>query len=157
MVVLLKKIHVPDRYIPKYISKKEQQRQKQNLIKSRKAYKNKKYINRPTLKTYKNKSSKHLKRLYEIYGLDNLKPTKQMSIKTGCKQTALKKIVQKGEGAYYSSGSRPNQTPQSWGYARLGSAITGDKASVVDYKILQNGCKPSSKALKLATRKKNQK
>jgi len=156
MVLLLKKIHVPDRYIPKYLSKTEQRRQKQNLIQSRKLYKNKKYINRHHLKTYKHRSSKHIKRVYEMYGLDSLKPTLQMAKKTGCSQSTLKKIVRKGEGAYYSSGSRPNQTPQSWGYARLGSAITGDKASVVDYSILKNGCKPSSKALKLATRKKNQ-
>ena len=37
-------------------------------------------------------------------------------------------IIKKGQGAYYSSGSRPNQTPHSWGYARLGSSISGGKA-----------------------------
>jgi hypothetical protein len=58
--------------------------------------------------------------------------------------------VKKGEGAYYSSGSRPNQTPQSWAYARLASAITGGKASLVDYSILEKGCDPRKKALKLA-------
>jgi len=62
----------------------------------------------------------------------------------------LSEIVRKGEGAYYSSGSRPNQTPQSWAYARLASAITGGKAAKVDYHILEKGCKPDSKALKLA-------
>ena len=45
-------------------------------------------------------------------------------------------IVKKGQGAYYSSGSRPNQTGHSWGRARLASSITGGKASAVDYKIL---------------------
>jgi len=40
----------------------------------------------------------------------------------------LQKIVNKGMGAYYSSGSRPNQTPASWGIARLASAITGGPA-----------------------------
>ena len=54
--------------------------------------------------------------------------------KTGCSIEALKKIVNKGEGAYYSSGSRPNQTSHSWGYARLASAITGGKAAAVDSK-----------------------
>ena len=63
---------------------------------------------------------------------------------------ALKKIVNKGEGAYYSSGSRPNQTPQSWGYARLASALTAGNASRVDYDILEKGCGKNSRALKMA-------
>jgi hypothetical protein len=62
----------------------------------------------------------------------------------------LEKILSKGRGAYFSSGSRPNQSAESWGLARLASAITGGNASTVDYKILVEGCKPSSKALKLA-------
>jgi hypothetical protein len=63
---------------------------------------------------------------------------------------SLRKIVNKGQGAYYSSGSRPNQTSHSWGLARLASSISGGKASAVDYKILEQGCTKSSKALKLA-------
>ena len=35
---------------------------------------------------------------------------KELSKKTGCSIKTLKKIVKKGMGAYYSSGSRPNQT-----------------------------------------------
>ena len=34
--------------------------------------------------------------------------------------------------------------------ARLASTISGGKASAVDFHILENTCKPSSKALKLA-------
>jgi hypothetical protein len=64
-------------------------------------------------------------------------PNKELAAKTGCSVSALKAIVRKGEGAYYSSGSRPNQTPQSWGIARLASAITGGKASKVDFHILK--------------------
>ena len=58
--------------------------------------------------------------------------------------------MRKGEGAYYSSGSRPNQTSQSWGLARLASSITSGKAAAVDYSILEKGCKKNSKALRLA-------
>ena len=54
----------------------------------------------------------------------------------GCSKKGLNEIINKGRGAYYSSGSRPNQTPDSWGYARLGSALTGSKAAIYDYKIL---------------------
>ena len=41
--------------------------------------------------------------------------------------------MKKGQGAYYSSGSRPNQSAHSWGYARLASAITGGKSAAVDF------------------------
>jgi len=36
------------------------------------------------------------------------------------------------------------------GIARLASSITSGKAAAVDYSILENGCKPGSKALKMA-------
>jgi hypothetical protein len=44
-------------------------------------------------------------------------------------------ILAKGKGAYYSSGSRPNQTPSSWAYARLASVIMNGKARNVDKDI----------------------
>ena len=50
-------------------------------------------------------------------------------------RTGQKKIIDKGMGAYYSSGSRPNQTPHSWGYGRLGSVILGGPARKVDKNI----------------------
>jgi len=62
----------------------------------------------------------------------------------------MQKIVNKGEGAYFSSGSRPNQTAQSWGFARLASALTAGKSAAVDYTILEQGCRPGAPALVLA-------
>ena len=44
----------------------------------------------------------------------------------------------------------PNQTADSWAYARVASSITGGKSSKVDYHILKDGCSSNSKALKLA-------
>ena len=79
-----------------------------------------------------------------------MRPSKLLSRKTGCSVNALEKIVKKGQGAYYSSGSRPNQTAHSWGYARLASAITGGKSAAVDYYILKDGCNKTSKALRYA-------
>ena len=64
----------------------------------------------------------------------------------------LKKIVKKGEGAYFSSGSRPNQTPQSWGLGRLASSLTGGKAASVDYNLLKNFCNHKKKAFILANK-----
>ena len=71
---------------------------------------------------------------------------------SGCTKKCLRKIIKKGMGAYYSSGSRPNQSGSSWGIARLASSITGGKAAAVDYKILEEGCRNDSRALKLAKR-----
>ena len=34
-----------------------------------------------------------------------------------------KEILDKGKGAFFSSGSRPGQTPQSWAFGRLASVI----------------------------------
>ena len=64
----------------------------------------------------------------------------------------LKQIVKKGEGAYYSSGSRPNQTPQSWGLARLASSLTSGKSAAVDYNIIKKGCNHKKKAFILANK-----
>jgi len=62
--------------------------------------------------------------------------------------------VSKGEGAYFSSGSRPNQTAQSWGIARLASSITGGKSAAVDYNIIEKGCNHKKRAFILANRAK---
>lgn len=37
----------------------------------------------------------------------------------------LRQVVKRGQGAYYSSGSRPGQTPTSWGLARARSFASG--------------------------------
>ena len=50
-------------------------------------------------------------------------------------RTGQKKIMDKGFGAYFSSGSRPNQTPMSWALARLASVIVGGPARKVDKSI----------------------
>ena len=89
-----------------------------------------------------------------MYHVEKIGATDELAKATGCSKSALAKIINKGAGAYYSSGSRPNQTAQSWGVARLASSITAGKAAAVDYNILEEGCKPKSKALTLAKRAK---
>jgi len=143
-------LNVPQRYIPKGLSEKDTKKQKKYLRKSRKMYKKGKYYERPKVKTFKSRKSNHLKRAEKLYNVKKIAPTKELARKTKCKRSALEKIVNKGRGAYFSSGSRPNQTGESWGLARLASAISGGNASISDYHVLKEGCKPSSKALKLA-------
>jgi hypothetical protein len=88
-----------------------------------------------------------------MYKVDTIRPSLNLAKRTGCSQKALRKIVNKGRGAYYSSGSRPNQTAESWGIARLASAVTGGPASKIDYDILKDGCSKTSIALKKAIKK----
>jgi hypothetical protein len=143
---------IPKKYLPKNISNKDKKILKNELKRSRKLYKLKKYYSRKPIKSYKNKHSKHLDNLLKIYRLNNVNINNNLSKKTGCSINSLKQIERKGMGAYYSSGSRPNQTAKSWGLARLASSVTGGKSSLIDYTILLKGCNKNSKALKLATK-----
>ena len=142
------------RYIPYKLTRKDKKKQSEMLKKSRRLYKKNIYYTRKPLKSYKSKTSNHILEARKIYGVEKIGATKELSKKTGCSIKALAKIINKGEGAYFSSGSRPNQTAQSWGIARLASSITSGKAAAVDYNILENGCKKNSKALKLAKKAK---
>lgn len=143
-------LKVPLRYIPSKLTKKDKLKQRNLLVKSRKLYKKGKYFTRSKLSSFKSKPSKHIIKARKIYGINNITPNSALSKKTGCSINALKQIVKKGEGAYYSSGSRPNQTAHSWGYARLASAITSGKSAAVDFNIIDKGCKHNSKAYKMA-------
>ena len=49
-----------------------------------------------------------------MYNVDKIDATDELAKATGCSKKALEKIINKGAGAYYSSGSRPNQSDQSW-------------------------------------------
>ena len=143
---------VPQHYVPKHLTRKEKKQQKKELAKSRRAYKKGKYHTRKKVKGYKSKRSKHENRVRKMY---KFKKNEQITIrklskKTHCSEKSLKGIVKKGQGAYYSSGSRPNQTAHSWGYARLYSAITGGPAAKYDKHLLDEGCSKKSKALRLA-------
>jgi len=141
---------VPIRYVPRNLTRKDKTKQMKYLNKSRKYYKKGKYFIRPKIKSFKSRRSNHMARLQQLYKVKNATPNKELAEKTKCSIDTLKKIINKGEGAYLSSGSRPNQTPHSWGYARLASALTGGNAAIIDYHLLENGCDANSKSLKLA-------
>jgi hypothetical protein len=145
-------IKFPIRYLPKKLTKKDKNKQFKMLIKSKKLYKKHQYYTRNKISSYKNKKSNHISNARKIYNIQNISPNKELAEKTGCKISALNQIVKKGEGAYYSSGSRPNQTPQSWGLARLASSLTSGKAAAVDYDIIKNGCDHKKKAFILANK-----
>lgn len=144
-------MQIPLRYLPSGLTRKDKAKQIRALSKSRRMYKLGKYYSRNPLKSFQSQKSKHIILANKMYGVERILPNKELAEKTGCSVNALKQIVKKGEGAYYSSGSRPNQTARSWGLARLASSITGGKASAVDYNILERGCNHrTSKAFRLA-------
>jgi len=147
---------VPIRYLPKRLSRKDKKRQSFMLKKSRRLYKKGVYYTRKPVSTFKSKVSPHIIKARKVYGVETIGATDELAKKTGCSKRALSEIIRKGEGAYFSSGSRPNQTGQSWGVARLASSITAGKAAAVDYSILENGCKSNSKALALAKKSKRE-
>jgi DNA-binding Xre family transcriptional regulator len=146
----MKKQSINVRYLPKNLTMKDKKRQSKMLMKSRRLYKKGKYYTRKRLPSFKSKKSPHIIKASKIYNVEKIGATNELAKATGCSKKSLAKIINKGEGAYYSSGSRPNQTAQSWGVARLASSITSGKAAAVDYTILEKGCKPKSKALTLA-------
>jgi hypothetical protein len=141
---------IPLRYLPFSLSTKDSLKQAQMLKKSRSQYKKGKYFTRKPVTTFKSRPSSHIKNAQKIYGVEKMVPSNELAKATGCSLDALQQIVKKGEGAYFSSGSRPNQTAQSWGYARLASALTAGKAAAVDFDILEKGCGKRSKAFTMA-------
>ena len=147
-------MRIPVRYLPKKLTRKDKSKQVRMLMRSRRLYKSNKYYTRKEVPSYKSKTSSHIVDARRIYNIKNVEPNKELAMKTGCTIGALRKIVSKGEGAYYSSGSRPNQTPQSWGIARLASSLTAGKSAAVDYDIIKKGCNHKKRAFILANRAK---
>jgi len=141
---------IPIKYLPNDLTRKDKKKQLSMLLRSRRMYKKGDYYTRKKVASYKNKPSNHVLTAKNLYKVDSIQPTQKLARKTGCSLSALRKIVNKGEGAYFSSGSRPNQTGQSWGIARLASSITGGKSAAVDFNILQEGCDPKKRAFRLA-------
>jgi hypothetical protein len=138
------------RYLPSTLTKRDKTRQRNMILKSRRMYRQGKYYTRKRVKSFSSKPSKHVSRAKDMYHVDEIDASRELARATGCSVKGLREIIRKGEGAYYSSGSRPNQTPQSWGKARLASAITGGNASRVDYSIINKECSHSRQAFRLA-------
>lgn len=142
---------IPKKYIPPNLSKKNKKILYNEIMKSRDEYKKNRYYTRKKINGFKHKKSKWENKVRDIYKINKNKniTLTLLSNKSKCNKKSLKKIINKGMGAYYSSGSRPNQNAFSWGKARLYSALSGGPSSRIDSHILLSGCKPSSKSIKL--------
>ena len=135
---------IPKTYLPESLSPEDYKKQKANIERRREAYKKKQYVDAPKLKSYRSKESSHIKKAKKMYGITSMEDLDTLSKVTGCSKPSMEMILKKGRGAYYSSGSRPNQTAESWARARLASSVTGGKAAKYDFKHLkEGGCKPN--------------
>ena len=106
------------KYVPKSLTKKDKQKQIKSI---------KEKTDRPKLESFKSKRSSYVIKFEKKYGK---KITDDKFINDNIlKKKGQDEILKKGMGAYYSSGSRPNQTPQSWAYARLAAVITTNGAA----------------------------
>ncbi len=125
---------LPPQYI-RGLSKKDKQKQLKSIRKAKRSYKRGKYVPRPKLKSFKEKKSSWTQRFHKLH--PNAKTLKQISDVTGIPKGALSAVKKKGMGAYYSSGSRPNQTAESWGLARMYSYILGGPTRKIDHHITE--------------------
>ncbi len=118
-----KKSGLPKKYVPKGLSPADKKKQIESI---------KKKTIRPKV-DFDNKRSSHVVKFEKKYGykINNFKRISKEIIS----QKGIDEIMDKGRGAYFSGGSRPNQTPQSWSLARLASVIVAGPARKVDIKI----------------------
>lgn len=110
------------KYVPSYLSPSDKKKQIRSI-------KNKTI--RPKLESAKSRRSSFTKQFEDKYGFKITDPKVNRIIKAEGK----KQILDKGKAAYFSSGSRPNQNPFSWAYARLASVIMNGPARKIDNDI----------------------
>ena len=84
---------VPKKYVPSTLSKADRKAQTKSLLNK---------TDRPKLKSATTKRSTHTKRFEEKYGFN----IKSQRVKSLIAPEGIRQILNKGRGAYYSSGSR---------------------------------------------------
>jgi len=124
-----KEYNIPDRYLAN-LKGAERRKQIKSIVEKKQ---------RPKT-SFKSKESSWTQKFNKKYGdeLDKMKggrSKRNIAKITGIPVKALDQVYDKGRGAYFSSGSRPNQTPDSWGRARMYSYILGGKARNIDKEI----------------------
>tara|TARA_R100000951_G_scaffold86073_1_gene73791 strand:+ start:2143 stop:2577 length:435 start_codon:yes stop_codon:yes gene_type:complete len=129
--------NIPKRYLPDSLSKADRQKQIKSIFEKK---------DRPKVKV-KERTSSHTIKFNKLYGakIDKMKggrSKKNIAKLTGIPYKALDEVYKKGEGAFFSSGSRPNQSKDSWGRGRMYAYITGgakvrkaDKSITEKYKV----------------------
>jgi len=126
---------IPTKYLPKSLTQKDRAIQYESIREQR---------IRPKVSSFTSRPSKWTRMARNFFGDNNtskIDMAKILSMGNKEKEKELFKgmdlIVKKGEKAYFTSGSRPNQTPQSWGMARLFSVLFGGPSRNIDKDIVK--------------------
>ena len=117
-------IAIPKKYVPKSLSAKDRKAQVKSIVEGKP---------RPKVDSFKSKRSSHVVAFEKKFGykISNLsRVAKEIIAKPG-----IDAIMKKAAGAFYSSGSRPNQTVRSWSLARVASVVMNGPARKVDKDI----------------------
>lgn len=90
--------------------------------------------------SFKSRKSNWTQKFSQVYGkkidkMEGGRTLENISNVTNIPLGAIKAVNKKGMAAYYSGGSRPNQTPESWGKARVYSYIMGGNTRLVDTEV----------------------
>jgi len=126
---------IPRRYVPYNLSMADLKKQLESIFK---------HEPRPFLKSFKAKRSKYTILAEKYFGKGN---TSKQSIAEKLSDGDKKRedelmagfdiIYDRGMKAYETSGSRPNQTPFSWGDARVKSVLFNGKARQQDNDVVE--------------------
>jgi hypothetical protein len=126
---------IPKRYVPKSLTIPELKSQLKSIEDK---------TDRPAVSSAKPRRSKWTQKAHEYFDGKTSVPEMAEQLSRGDatrkKQliTGFKRIIKKGEGAYYSSGSRPGVSATQWGIARLYAVLFGSKpARAVDKDIIE--------------------
>lgn len=125
---IIKKYTIPDRYLEGLTGDEKLLRQIE-LVSKKKQSKTERYkpLKSDVIAREKGipKKGSCTQRWDKMY--PNAKSLSQKSKISGIPKAILEKVNNKGQGAYYSSGSRPGQTSVSWGIARVNCFLLNKK------------------------------
>ena len=121
-----KQTGLPQRYVPKSLTPSQKKKQVKSIREKR---------DRPKL-DIKTRRSKWTVLAQNYFGKGNTS-IDDIAKKLKISKKGLEEIMLRGKSAYYSSGSRPNQTPFSWGYGRIFSVLFGGNARKQDADIVK--------------------
>lgn len=116
-------VQVPEKYVPSSLSPQDAQRQLQSIMRGTK---------RPQV-SHRNRRSTWVVKFKEKYGVSITNDKwidRHLLAKRG-----IRKVLDRGRAAYRTTGSRPNQTKESWARARLASVLLGGPARERDMDI----------------------
>jgi hypothetical protein len=120
----MNKRKIPKQYVPASLTPADRKKQVESIRKGKP---------RPKVDSFKSKRSSYVVAFEKKYGTKIT--DKAFIYKNIMSKRGVELVLSKGRGAYFSSGSKPNQTPASWSNARLASVIMGGPARKVDKAI----------------------